>query len=145
MVSMSDEIYVLSHPLPGALIAAVTEGRWAAPKDVRTLHSVFGEPPSHAEFYDFAGMENETSNLLHMDQEYRASYIGVNDGETYPGTISLELCVIIGDIGPEEPFALDYRKNYGDPEVILLTGSCWKLVAPNISELIHSLGLDRLP
>jgi hypothetical protein len=141
---MNDDTYVLSHPLPQVLVAAVTEGRWTAPNDVRTLHSAFGEPPAHAEFYNFVGMASETSNLLRMDPEYRASYIGVNNGKMYPGDINLECCVLIGDIGPERPFALDYRRNYGDPEVVLLAGAGWRLVAPNVSELIHSLGLDEL-
>lgn len=134
----SDSVLICGHELPPLLASLVKQGRWKAPSR-EVLAAVFGEQPSSSEFYEFHGMADETSHLLEMDQEYQVWYLGKSDESVYPGNLVLAECVLIGDLGPERPIALDYRKDPRNPEVVFLTSRGWRCVCPSIETLVEEL------
>ena len=136
----SDIVVVCGHELPPLLASLVKQGRWRPPSS-EVLATVFGEQPSAPDFYGFDGMANETSHLLEMDREYQIWYLGRRDDSVYPGDLDLSECVLIGDLGPERPIALDYRKDRRSPEVVLLTSQGWLCVCPNVETLVEKAGM----
>jgi hypothetical protein len=126
--------------LPEALVELVAAGRWVAP-DEKCIERVFGESPSHANFYSFEDMKLENDAWV---TETLPEYLGEPDTDNPPGDIDPTAAILIGDLGHDVPFALDYRVNPHRPRVVLLgrtTQGRWLTIAEDIDELISKLGL----
>jgi len=107
------------------------------------LRRIFQEEPDGAEFYSLKGMEQQTNWFVSMDPEILTWYLGDSTSNVQPGNLCVERCVLIGDLGPDRPFALDYRKSLMDPEVIFMTESgAWRRVAPGIQQVLLSLDIS---
>ncbi|TDC60569.1 hypothetical protein [Streptomyces hainanensis] len=115
--------------VPPPLAELVRSGRWVAPRDDRVLTEVFGEEPEQPEFYGKAMLVRQNASW----QALRADEVaGIDTART----------VVIGDLGPDMPFVLDYRTSPDDPRVLYLGGPGdvrWRQVAANAAELIDRL------
>lgn len=134
---MRDDVTeVMGLPLPESLTRAVRDGRWTDLQDSPHLAEVFGDEPDRPGFYDIESMpaQNRTlhavseaadfPDLPHMDQGL---------------SVTPRLTLLIGDLGADMPFALDYRLSMRDPRVIYLGLHGWVEVAQNIEDLIARL------
>ncbi|MGI5232756.1 hypothetical protein [Actinoallomurus sp. CA-142502] len=67
-----------------------------------------------------------------------------HDRAATPGDIDPRRSVLIGDLGHEMPFALDFRTSWGRPRVVYLTIGTdrWIPVAPDAEVLLDRLGLS---
>ena len=131
-------------PLPAALCAAIEDGRWAPPGDEHLLAQVFAENPQEPSFYTLDYMKAE--NHRWPDVESRLPmYLGSPDEAAPPGDIDPATSILIGDLGYDMPFALDFRPSRDEPRVIYLTlqRGRWITVAPTVEALLTRLGLDR--
>ncbi|MGN9842033.1 hypothetical protein ACTMTI_28290 [Nonomuraea sp. H19] len=134
---MSD-IAINGLPLPAALRRAIHEGRWAPP-DPAVLLAVFGEKPVQPRCYGVAEMEFENDLWLTNTD---ALYLGSPDPARPPGDLDPKTSLLIGDLGPDMPFALDYRVA-GAPTVVYLTlDGVWVTVAPSIDALLRRFEAD---
>lgn len=135
------ELAINGHPLPAALVEALGSGRWRLPADPDRLAAVFAHQPNHPSFYGLEQMRRENAGWL---GETYAGYFGSPDSQRPPGDLHPQHSVLIGDLGPDVPFALDYR-TAPVPRVVFLTDedehSRWVQVASSIDELMASLGL----
>ncbi|MCX4095122.1 SMI1/KNR4 family protein [Nocardia sp. alder85J] len=128
--------------LPAALTAAIEAGRWVAPSDAALLERVFAEPPEDPSFYTLEYMRFENGRWL--ENAVRSPELcGEPDNAAPPGDIDPGRSVLIGDLGCDMSFALDFRISDAAPQVIFLTPSTgrWITVAPRIEDLLVRLGL----
>jgi len=134
---------VAGLPLPRALVEVVESGRWTTPPEVGLLETVFRDRPTHPRFYSLQGIINETEHWrTEIDPEILEWYLGSPSDAAPPGDISQQESVLIGDLGPDRPFALDYRRNRESPSVVYLTTyNGWLEVAPNVETFLSMLGL----
>lgn len=75
-------------------------------------------------------------------------YLGTANDELPPGDIDPRRSVLIGDLGHDRPFALDYRDSSEQPSVVLLASTQkagWVRIADSTEELLAKLGLTRQP
>lgn len=132
------------HLLPDAVIELITAGRWNPPSDEK-IEAGFGERPSRPAFYSLEDMEFENKAWI---VESSLEYIGLPSDELPPGDIDPKRSVLIGDLGHDRPFALDYRDSAEHPRVVLLVSSengGWLRIAESAEELLVKLGLvDQL-
>ena len=138
------EVTINGLALPAALLSALDEGRWVAPEDESLLERVFSEKPQHATFYTLEYMRFE--NRRWPEAESRVPmYLGTPDASSPPGDIDPRRSVLIGDLGYDMPFALDFRTSPAAPRVVYLTleRGRWITVAPTVDVLLHRLGIDR--
>jgi hypothetical protein len=135
------EFVINGHPLPAALVEAIGSGRWQLPEDPERLVAVFAHQPDHPSFYDLEQMRFE--NAAWLEETYEG-YFGAPDPQRPPGDLHPDDSVLIGDLGPDLPFALDYR-TAPVPRIVFLTdedeNSRWVQVAASIDDLIASLEL----
>lgn len=129
--------------LPNALVLAIREGRWRRPVSAR-LQRVFRERPIRAQLFDLDEMRRE--NLRWRSETDRA-WFGERDERLPPGDIDRKSSILLGSMGPDLPFALDYRPDDAPPRVLYLHsgGDRWITVASCIEELLERLGLQRAP
>ena len=70
-------------------------------------------------------------------------YLGQAGGLCSPGDINPRLSLLIGELEPETPIALDYRCSGNCPIVVYLTcagfESGWKCVAPSVGAFVSAL------
>jgi hypothetical protein len=130
-------------PLPDALRAAIEDGRWTPPDDETLLTRIFGDRPQGPSFYSLDYMRTE--NKRWPDVESRLPmYLGSPDAMVPPGDIDPRQSILIGDIGYDMPFALDFRPSRDEPRVVYLsleTGR-WITVAATVEGLLERLGLS---
>ncbi len=122
-------------PLPEALLAAMREGRWAPP-DSAVLAKVFGEQPEEPSFYTLDQMEFENRHWL---ARTGPMFLGTPDAAQPPGDLEPRSSLIVGDLGPDMPFALDYRPAVGPTVVYRKADGKWVMVAPSIDQLLARL------
>ncbi|GLY91490.1 hypothetical protein [Actinoallomurus iriomotensis] len=129
-------------PLPGALCAAIEDRRWAPPAD-ELLTRVFGDRPQGPRFYSLDHMRFENHRWPEVGSGLPA-YLGSPDAAAPPGDIDPRRSVLIGDLGHEMPFALDFRTSWDRPRVVYLTIGTdrWITVAPDAEVLLDRLGLS---
>lgn len=134
-------MHINDLPLPRALLLAMHEERWRCPIPA-ALRRVFRESPARAAFFDLATMREE--NRRWRDETDRA-YLGRADEKTPPGDIDPTRSLLLGALGPEMPFALDYRTADAEPRVLYLHtgGDLWITVARDVDDLLARLRLDR--
>jgi hypothetical protein len=125
---------ILGLPLPVPLRVAIAAGRWVAPADHQLISDVFADEVWRPCFYGPAVIEHETLNLIKMHRDYQPHYVGIP-----PDDIDLNLCLLIGDLGLDQPFALDYRRSAVSPPVLYLRGHGWTEVAANVETLMARL------
>ncbi|WP_063059525.1 hypothetical protein [Nocardia sienata] len=137
-----NEMTINGLPLPAALSAAITEQRWIVPADAAALERVFTERPEEPNFYTFEYMQFENSKWPALAAR-SPRLCGTPDESTPPGDIDPELSVLIGDLGYDMPFALDYRTSMTEPRVLYASPESgrWVTVATRIEELLAELGL----
>ena len=125
--------------LPDALIQAIASGRWQSP-EVGKLYETFPlERVVQPEFYSIEYMRIENSGWIKQTLVY---FLGKQDLSNPPGDLDPTQSLLIADLGPDQPIALDYRKSHEKPSVVYLTGSkptCWIEVAPDIETLLSLL------
>jgi hypothetical protein len=126
-------------PLPQTLVDAITEGQWRNP-GTDALRRVFREAPVDPTFYGFRRLERENARWRKEDDP---AYFGRPDGKQPPGDIDPEQSLLIGDMGPDLPIALDFRASPDDPRVLYLHsgGDSWITIAASFEELLVKLGL----
>jgi hypothetical protein len=131
-------------PLPDALRSAIEEDRWAPPADHLLLTRVFGEEPQGASFYTVEYMRSENRRWPEVESRLPI-YLGSPDESAPPGDIDPRMSVLIGDLGYDMPFALDFRPSRVAPRIVYLTLETgrWITVAPTIEALLDRLGLSR--
>jgi hypothetical protein len=134
-------VHVNGLRLPNALILAIHEGRWRRPPNAR-LHRVFRERPSGAQLFGLSLMRSQN---LRWRAETDRAWFGERDDRLPPGDIDRHSSIILGSLGPDLPFALDYRADPDAPRVVYLHsgGDRWITVARDIEELLERLGLHR--
>lgn len=136
-------VHINGLPLPAALVQAIEEGRWRCPSG-SILRRVFREHPVRAQLYDLPLMRAE-------NRTWRASkdpaFLGHSDDKSPPGDIDPERSLLLGALGPDMPFALDYRVSLTDPRVLYLhtEGDRWITIARDIEHLLAGLRLTGRP
>jgi hypothetical protein len=123
--------------LPPALVAAMRDGRWKVPGPA-ALERVFGEAHEYALFYSPEQMQRENAR---WPATTHPAYLGRPDPARPPGTIDPTRSVLIGDVGPDRPIALDYRGSPQEPSVLYLGTSrpSWVRVTRSFGELLRLL------
>jgi hypothetical protein len=140
--SVDLQVEIDGLPVPAALVRVVREGRWGPPADDSRFVAVFGEPAVQPVFLplDRMGANARWIDQL-VDDEVRAWYVCWPASEWPPGDIDPVRSLLVGDLGPEMPFALDYRRSTASPSVVYLTGRGWREVARDVETLVEKLGL----
>jgi hypothetical protein len=132
---------VNGHVLPRVLDDAIKSGRWAPPADLALLAAAFADQPVHPSFYDADQLRQENSTWV---DETDVWYVGEPDRAHAPGDLDPRQSVLIGDLGPDRPFALDYR-TAPTPRVVYLREiegrSRWTEVAQSVDDLLTRLGI----
>lgn len=100
--------------IPGLLVRAIESGEWRQNHDLGRLRRLFGEDPDSPGFYSLQGMAEQTDGLLALEEDLLSWYLGDPDSSVRPGDLRADSFVLIGDLGPERPFALDYRNSHED-------------------------------
>ena len=122
---------IQGHPLPDLLIRLIGRGLWVAPS-LEHLAAVFGDRPTAPRFYDQRGIAGETESWVH---ETDPAYLGEPPDDLDPAN-----SVLVGDLGPDQPFALDYRTSPPCVRYLGIEGG-WRVVAVSIDALAHALDL----
>ncbi|MGI5145015.1 SMI1/KNR4 family protein [Plantactinospora sp. CA-294935] len=136
-------IVVNELPVPPVLVEAVNNGHWAPPADKRLMSAVFGEDPDYPAFYSLKAMVEQTEGLFNLDLDILTWYLGDVDGVDRPGVISTDRTVLIGDLGLERPFALDYSESIPSPGVVFFAeNGRWRQVAPDVASLLVLLKIS---
>lgn len=127
--------------LPGALVVAMSTGRWPGPIVRQEVERVFKLSAPRPRFFTFDLMQA-------VNRSWRAGpgveYVGQASSSSPPGDIDITRSVLIGELGPDQPIALDYRSI--TPRVVVASDdlvSPWQIVAASIEELLVELGWDR--
>ncbi|MFI6246987.1 hypothetical protein [Streptomyces sp. NPDC051016] len=132
---------IFDMPLPACLVKSIQDGSWmdlaASPK----VEKVFGQAPVRPRFYSFSGINGATKWWRdELDEETLDCYFGASGEHVDPGYMSRAKTVIIGDLGPDLPFVLDYRDSLTDPGVAFLgEEGAWRKVAGNVCDLLLML------
>ena len=126
-------------PVPRDLLDAMDQGRWHLPSN-GALERVFGEKPSWPHLF---GLKELGRHLLARLPSEQWSHFGLGPSTDDPDLLDPARALIIGDLGPDLPIALDYRNSYEVPRVVYLRsdGTRWVEVASSIADLIEQLGL----
>ena len=130
-------------PLPEALSSAIEDGRWTPP-DRAALEDVFSVTPEDPSFYTLDYMRFENGLWLE-DKTRTPMFGGTPDAASPPGDIDVRRSVLIGDLGHDMPFALDYRPSLNNPSVVYFRSDKlrWITVAASIEDLLARLGLSE--
>lgn len=126
--------------LPAALVQAIDDGRWRCPSGA-VLRRVFREQPVRATLYDLAAMRVENQRWR---EQKDPAFIGHPDDKIQPGDIDPTRSLLLGALGPDMPFALDYRLSATSPRVLYLhtEGDRWITIARDIEQLLAGLRLN---
>jgi hypothetical protein len=129
--------------VPATLLEIVHQGRWTAPNRLSPVYrEVFYDEAAQPEFLMPHRMRANRRWIDAILPEYREFYLGRPDATRPPGDIDPDQSLLIGDLGPDQPFSLDYRQSDHAPTVIYLsTTANWIEVAPDIATFIVQLGI----
>lgn len=139
IISRPAGVHINGLPLPAALVQAIDDGRWRCPT-ASILRRVFRDHPVRACLYDLETMD--VQNRTWRAQKDLA-FLGHTDDKTPPGDIDPARSLLLGALGPDMPFALDYRVSVTEPRVLYLhtEGDRWITVARDIEHLLAGLRL----
>ncbi|MFO0549704.1 MAG: SMI1/KNR4 family protein [Polyangiaceae bacterium] len=126
--------------LPPALVRVIEADLWQPPHD-EVLRAVFHDEPVQPSFYSLKYMEFENA---HWAAQRDAFYLGSQASGAVPGCLEPARSILIGDLGIDMPFALDYRDPSRPPQVVYLHSkdSSWHLIAESVEVLLDLL---RIP
>ncbi|MEO1083304.1 MAG: hypothetical protein AAFY88_03600 [Acidobacteriota bacterium] len=127
-----------SLELPSKLVDLLDSGSWSPP-DSEIIEEVFGEKPVQTVFYDIETMRRENDA---WQEEILTVYFGSPDLSHPPGDIDPSMSVLIGDLGPDLPIALDYRESILSPRVLFLGTRVidrWIEISKSFEELCRRL------
>lgn len=129
---------VNGHTIPSALLKSISGSKWCEIAKSPRLAVVFPNcsivRPS---FYDIDAMNLENESWA---QESDPVYMGSKSASGQPGDIDPRQSVLIADLGPDRPIALDYRRE-GEPCVVYLSeddAHGWIEVAPDIEQFLRT-------
>lgn len=135
---MTGEMVVGGLLVPARVIQVAARQEWTAyvtePRlDPAVVEQVFGEEPDSSwRFYS-------VDEIRAMTQDWHAE----TDPEWFgaaPNDIEPSRSVLIGELGYDRPFALDFRRS--PPVVRLMTVDAqWRVVAVSASALLDALGI----
>ncbi|MFF2521853.1 hypothetical protein [Streptomyces liangshanensis] len=75
-----------------------------------------------------------------LDEDTLRCYFGTSEESVPPGYMSRSATVLIGNLGPDLPFVLDYRDSPVAPGVALLgDDDGWQRVSESVCELMRAL------
>jgi len=118
---------------------SIAKGEWAKFSKSQRLVAVFTEcDVVHPSFYDVDGMNFENESWAH---ETDTVYIGAENAKGNPGTIDPRQSLLIADLGPDRPIALDYRF-VDEPSVVYLSDDetqGWVTVASCVDSLLSMI------
>jgi hypothetical protein len=132
------EYAVAGLPLPRELVAVIQAGKWNPPTDPQVYVDTFGELPDHAMFYSLAEM-------IRQNRSWQSSPVEEVSGNPVEGRsagIEPARSVLIGDLGPDMPIALDFRSSEDNPSVLYQTyrgAVVWLKIADSVGELLERL------
>ncbi|MFE6976988.1 hypothetical protein [Streptomyces sp. NPDC057682] len=136
---------VFGMPLPACLVAAVEDGRWMELARSPGIAAVFGRAPVRPVFHTFSGMRGMTRWWREeLDEEILRCYAGTSAEPASPGRMPRLRTVIIGNLGPDLLFALDYGRSSTEPAVAFLgEEDSWRTVSANVRGLMDALDPRR--
>jgi hypothetical protein len=126
--------------LPVKLVVAIEKGIWQPPADNNVLADVFGDTPESPEFYDLPAIDRQNRSWQAMSAE---TVFGDPIADQSLG-IDPRQSVVIGDLGPDMPIALDYRGSRENPRVLYLGFSgvpIWREISRSFGELLDRLNI----
>ena len=132
------EYAVAGLSLPRDLVAVLQSGKWSPPADPQVYIDTFGELPDHVMFY---GLEE----MIRQNSSWQSSSVQEVSGNPVKGhSVGIEPArsVVIGDLGPDMPIALDFRNSNDKPSVLYQRyrgGVVWLKVADTVGELLERL------
>jgi len=127
------------HELPAILSELIKTGEWASLSRSSQLSVVFLKADiANPSFYEEDSLKLENTT---WPDENDSAYIGVESLSAPPGDIDPTRSVLIADLGPDRPIALDYRTSSSPRVVYLAEGddANWIEAAPSIEALIENL------
>ena len=125
--------------IPLEIVEIASNDRWTAYTEsarwpIEAVCRVFGEvPDSTWKFYDFREIVSTTEDWR---REQDPSWFG-----SEPNDIDAMHSILIGELGYDRPFALDYRDTAPSVRFMTLTGD-WIKIAESVPALLASLGID---
>lgn len=136
---------IFGMPLPGCLAASIQDRSWMSLANSPKLEKVFDQAPRRPRFYSISGIVAATKWWRdELDEETLRCYFGTSEEIATLGCMSRMKTVIIGGLGPDLPFVLDYRDSLADPSVAFLgEGDAWRRVSDNVCDLLVMLGSQR--
>jgi len=132
------EYAVAGLPLPRELVAVIQAGKWSPPTDPQVYIDTFGELPDHAMFYNLDEMVRQNRSW----QNTSAEEVFGNPIKDRSVGIEPARSVLIGDLGPDMPIALDFRSSEDNPSILYQTyrdAVVWLRIADNVCELLERL------
>lgn len=131
-----NELAINRLAIPSALTAAMTSGRWPERPDTARLREIFSEELVYPRLYSEDTMRAINASWKNENDEI---YVGQSSERNPPGDIDPSLSLLIGELGPDQLIALDYRTSSSNPRVLYLTDASsfpWRQVADSVDELI---------
>jgi len=132
-------VEVCGFELPDEIVALMSDERWTAYTEQERLPpalvaEVFGEEPDPTwKVYDLDEMRSVTED---WHQECDPQWFG-----SAPDDIDGPRSVLIGELGYDRPFALDFRSE--SPVVRFMTMDArWVMVAETAAALVEALGIE---
>lgn len=129
---------VAGLPLPCELVSVIQAGKWIPPTDLQVYLDIFGELPDHAMCYSLGEM-------IRQNGPWQSSSAQEVFGDPVEGRsvgIDPARSVLIGDLGPDMPIALDFRSSEDNPSVLYQTyrgAVVWLRIADNVCEFLERL------
>jgi len=130
--------WIAGLPVPRELVEVIQAGMWCPPIDPQIYVDTFGEPPDHALFYDL-------EEMVRQNRSWQSSSVEEEFGDPVEGRsvgIKPSRSVLIGDLGPDMPIALDFRNSEDNPNVLYRTyrgAVVWVRIADSVGELLELL------
>lgn len=127
--------------MPPALVRAVKSGIRQTPRRLDAWRSLFADNEIVQPLpYPLGEMQGFDSRLGISGP----GYLGQTGKGITPGDIDQSRAVLIVDLGPDWPIALDYRESETRPTVVAKTShehSCWRRVADDIESFMRAIRL----
>jgi hypothetical protein len=136
------EVEICGFVLPEEIVSLVADEAWTAYTEedrlpAEVVAGVFGEDPDPTwKFYDLDEMRAVTQEWHHEDDP---RWFGAS-----PDDLEASRSVLIGELGYDRPFALDFRGEHPDVRFMTVEGR-WVQVAGSAAALLHALGIDSRP
>lgn len=126
-------------PLPAQLVEAIESGRWI--RSTKLLKRAI--PPERVfspNLYDWEAIERETDAWLLLVSDDEPERVGRVSSKFSPGIVDPYQVVLIGDVDPDMPIALDYRGTADRPCVLYFhDDNCWVKAADSFEEFWASM------